>query len=150
MHQTTQPLDRVAMWAVDRDEMEFDPAGWPCQPSLHQFRVMVSGIVQINVNTRHYVATATTTMLLYRLDCPAMLPSFFTGNLITRFVTVQVMDAGAAILCAVILVALVGIDAWNFRISLALNGVGWNFMFVGPPCSSPPATARRSGAGRRR
>ena len=30
-----------------------------------------------------------------------------------------------------ILVALAGIDAWNFRISLALHGVGWNFRFVG-------------------
>ncbi len=58
-------------------------------------------------------------------------PSFFTGNLITRFGTVRVMAAGAAILLAGILVALAGIDAWNFRISLALNGVGWNFLFVG-------------------
>ncbi len=58
-------------------------------------------------------------------------PSFFTGNLITRFGTVQVMAAGAAILFAGILVALAGIDAWNFRISLALNGIGWNFLFVG-------------------
>ncbi len=58
-------------------------------------------------------------------------PSFFTGNLITRFGTVQVMAAGAAILLAGILVALTGIDAWHFRISLALNGVGWNFLFVG-------------------
>ncbi len=58
-------------------------------------------------------------------------PSFFTGNLITRFGTVQVMAAGAAILLAGILVAFAGIDAWNFRISLALNGVGWNFLFVG-------------------
>jgi predicted MFS family arabinose efflux permease len=58
-------------------------------------------------------------------------PSFFTGNLITRFGTVQVMAAGAVLLLSGILVALLGIDAWNFRISLALNGVGWNFLFVG-------------------
>jgi len=58
-------------------------------------------------------------------------PSFFTGNLITRFGTVQVMAAGAAILLAGVLVALAGISAWHFRISLALNGVGWNFVFVG-------------------
>ncbi len=58
-------------------------------------------------------------------------PSFFTGNLITRFGTVRVMAVGAALLLAGILVALAGISAWHFRISLALNGVGWNFLFVG-------------------
>ena len=29
------------------------------------------------------------------------------------------------------LVALAGLDAWHFRISLLLNGVGWNFLFIG-------------------
>jgi len=57
-------------------------------------------------------------------------PSFFTGHLITRFGVVAVMAAGAAILLAGVLVALDGMSAWHFRISLALNGVGWNFMFV--------------------
>jgi len=58
-------------------------------------------------------------------------PSFFTGNLITRFGVVNVMAAGAVILLAGVLVALDGMSAWHFRISLALNGVGWNFLFVG-------------------
>jgi predicted MFS family arabinose efflux permease len=58
-------------------------------------------------------------------------PSFFTGNLITRFGTIRVMAAGAAILLAGVLVALAGISAWHFRISLTLNGIGWNFLFVG-------------------
>lgn len=58
-------------------------------------------------------------------------PSFFTGNLINRFGTVQVMAAGAVILLAGVIVALMGMGAWNFRISLTLNGVGWNFLFVG-------------------
>ncbi len=58
-------------------------------------------------------------------------PSFFTGNLINRFGTVQVMAAGAVILLAGVIVALAGVDAWHFRISLTLNGVGWNFLFVG-------------------
>lgn len=58
-------------------------------------------------------------------------PSFFTGNLITRFGTLPVMGAGSVILLAGVLTALAGIDPWNFRISLALNGIGWNFLFVG-------------------
>ncbi len=58
-------------------------------------------------------------------------PSFFTGSLIMRFGIVKVMAAGSAILLAGVVVALMGMSAWHFRISLALNGVGWNFLFVG-------------------
>ena len=58
-------------------------------------------------------------------------PSFFTGSLITRYGVVNVMAAGAVILLAGVLVALDGMSAWHFRISLALNGVGWNFLFIG-------------------
>lgn len=53
MHQPSQPLDRVEMWAVGRNDMQFDPAVRSCQPGCHQFRVMVSGIVQISMNVAH-------------------------------------------------------------------------------------------------
>ncbi len=58
-------------------------------------------------------------------------PSFFTGNLINRFGVVNVMSLGAVILLASVLVALDGLTVWHFRIALALNGVGWNFLFIG-------------------
>ncbi len=58
-------------------------------------------------------------------------PSFFTGNLIARFGLVRVMATGSMILMAGVAVALTGLDAWNFRVSLTLNGIGWNFLFVG-------------------
>lgn len=58
-------------------------------------------------------------------------PSFFTGSLIARFGLVRVMTVGGLILMAAVAVALGGLDAWNFRLSLTLNGVGWNFLFVG-------------------
>jgi predicted MFS family arabinose efflux permease len=58
-------------------------------------------------------------------------PSFFTGSLIARFGLVRVMAAGSLILLAGVAVALLGLTAWHFRISLTLNGVGWNFLFVG-------------------
>ncbi|MCA0304274.1 MAG: MFS transporter [Proteobacteria bacterium] len=58
-------------------------------------------------------------------------PSFFTGSLIARFGLVRVMTVGALILMAAVGVALGGLEAWNFRVSLTLNGVGWNFLFVG-------------------
>lgn len=58
-------------------------------------------------------------------------PSFFTGNLIQRFGVLNIMLLGAVGLYGGIAADLAGLDAWNFRIGLMLNGVGWNFMFVG-------------------
>lgn len=58
-------------------------------------------------------------------------PSFFTGNLINRFGVLNIMFCGAAILLFGITVALMGLGEWNFRIALTMNGVGWNFLFVG-------------------
>lgn len=59
------------------------------------------------------------------------IPSFFTGNLINRFGVLNVMFLGAAILLLGVTSALMGLSEWNFRIALTLNGVGWNFLFVG-------------------
>ena len=59
------------------------------------------------------------------------LPSFFTGHLIARFGLFNVMIAGIALLVAGVVVALAGLTEWHFRGALSLNGVGWNFLFVG-------------------
>ena len=58
-------------------------------------------------------------------------PSLFTGNLIDRFGVLNVMMAGALTLALAVIPAMSGQDAWNFRIALMANGVGWNFLFVG-------------------
>ena len=58
-------------------------------------------------------------------------PAFFTGNLITRFGVLNIMLVGAAVLIAGVAAGIEGISEWNFRIALMLNGVGWNFLFVG-------------------
>jgi MFS family permease len=58
-------------------------------------------------------------------------PAFFTGHLIARFGLFNVMTAGIALLVAGVAVALMGVTHWHFRIALGLNGVGWNFLFVG-------------------
>lgn len=59
------------------------------------------------------------------------LPSFFTGHLIARFGVFNMMIAGIALLVAGVAVALTGVTEWHFRGALSLNGVGWNFLFVG-------------------
>ena len=58
-------------------------------------------------------------------------PSFFTGNLINRFGATTVMACGVALMLAGVVAALSGLTEWNFRIALTVNGVGWNFLFVG-------------------
>ena len=58
-------------------------------------------------------------------------PSFFTGNLITRFGTTTVMLWGIALLLLGVAAGLSGMTEWSFRAALPLNGVGWNFLFVG-------------------
>jgi predicted MFS family arabinose efflux permease len=58
-------------------------------------------------------------------------PSFFTGNLIQRFGVTTVMLWGVAGLLAAVATGLMGMTEWHFRIAMTLNGVGWNFLFVG-------------------
>lgn len=58
-------------------------------------------------------------------------PAFFTGHLISRYGLFNVMICGIALLVLGVIVALTGITEWHFRIALGLNGVGWNFLFVG-------------------
>ena len=58
-------------------------------------------------------------------------PSFFTGNLIQRFGINNVMLWGVVGLFAGIGIGLMGMSEWHFRLALMLNGVGWNFLFVG-------------------
>ena len=58
-------------------------------------------------------------------------PGFFTGHLINRFGTLQIMGVGAALTLACIAVALTGVELQQFVLSLFLLGVGWNFLFTG-------------------
>lgn len=57
-------------------------------------------------------------------------PSFFTGNLISRFGVHQIMYAGVALVLACIAINLHGISEWHFLVALVLLGIGWNFMFI--------------------
>jgi MFS family permease len=58
-------------------------------------------------------------------------PSFFTGRLIARFGKETIVAAGLALLIACALVALSGIQLWQFWTALILLGLGWNFGFIG-------------------
>jgi MFS family permease len=57
-------------------------------------------------------------------------PSFFTGQLITRFGAARVVAAGLALTGISAAVGLTGVDVAYFWATLILLGVGWNFAFV--------------------
>lgn len=59
------------------------------------------------------------------------LPSFFTGHLIARFGKETIIAIGLVLLAGSGLVALSGLQLWQFWGSLILLGVGWNFAFIG-------------------
>ncbi|MFT4173667.1 MAG: MFS transporter [Rhodocyclaceae bacterium] len=58
-------------------------------------------------------------------------PSFFTGNLISRFGAGRVATTGLLLTGFSAAVGLAGVDVAHFWISLVLLGVGWNFGFLG-------------------
>lgn len=70
----------------------------------------------------------------YIMQCHVLgmfIPSFFTGTLIARFGTGNVLLVGSVLLIVSALVANSGHSLIQFQISLVLLGVGWNFLFVG-------------------
>ncbi|MBI3374422.1 MAG: MFS transporter [Betaproteobacteria bacterium] len=58
-------------------------------------------------------------------------PAFITGPLIKRCGVVNIMLAGALMNVASVGIALSGDEVAHFWWSLVLNGVGWNFLYVG-------------------
>ena len=58
-------------------------------------------------------------------------PGFFTGHLIKRFGTLQIMAVGVVLNLLCVAIALSGIELQQFVVSLFLLGVGWNFLFTG-------------------
>jgi MFS family permease len=58
-------------------------------------------------------------------------PGFFTGSLIQKFGTYRIMILGIVLNFVCILVALSGVEVYQFLISSLILGVGWNFLFTG-------------------
>jgi MFS family permease len=58
-------------------------------------------------------------------------PSFVTGRLINRFGKENIIATGLVLLVLSAIVALSGLELWQFWVSLILLGIGWNFGFIG-------------------
>lgn len=59
------------------------------------------------------------------------LPSLFTGRLIERFGVVTILFAGHFFFLLAFVLALMGIEVYNFSLALIALGIGWNFCFIG-------------------
>ena len=59
------------------------------------------------------------------------IPSFFTGHLIRRFGTANIMLSGIILLGLCVLINFAGTTVTHFWSALVLLGLGWNFLFVG-------------------
>lgn len=57
-------------------------------------------------------------------------PAFFTGRLIERFGSKNMILAGGLLFIACIAINIHGVSIWHFSLALVLLGVGWNFMFI--------------------
>jgi MFS family permease len=59
-------------------------------------------------------------------------PGFFTGRLIQKFGVHQIIGIGSLTILTCVGINLYFPPLWGvFMVSLALLGIGWNFMFVG-------------------
>lgn len=58
-------------------------------------------------------------------------PGFFTGSLIKKFGTYRIMILGIALNFVCIMIALSGVEVYQFLLSSFILGVGWNFLFTG-------------------
>ncbi len=58
-------------------------------------------------------------------------PAFFTGGLIARFGEQIILITGILIYFLAIACALIGDQFWWYFASLALMGLGWNFLYIG-------------------
>ena len=58
-------------------------------------------------------------------------PSFFTGHLIRRFGTANVMLVGILLIGLCIGMNIAGISVYHFWAALLFLGLGWNFLFLG-------------------
>ncbi len=74
-------------------------------------------------------------------------PSFFTGSLISRFGVLQIILLGVLLNIFAIGSGLLGTGFTHFWWAMFLNGVGWNFMYIGASallteCHTPAERAK--------
>ena len=91
--------------------------------------VMLATPLVVTDNPSHTLADSNNVIMWHVVGMFA--PSFITGMLITRFGALNIITAGVLASGLCVAINLSGETLWHFRLSMALVGVGWNFMFIG-------------------
>lgn len=91
------------------------------------FLMTATPLAMVHIN--HSFGAAATVIQWHVLGMFA--PSFFTGFLIARFGVLRIILSGVIFNLLCVTTALMGTSVGHFLVSMALLGVGWNFMFVG-------------------
>jgi len=80
----------------------------------------------------HYAHSFEDTAWVIQWHALAMFaPSFITGTLIKRLGVQTIILTGCLLNAGAITLGLIDVGVWEFWGSLALLGLGWNFMFIG-------------------
>lgn len=91
--------------------------------------VMTATPIAMTHYHHHDLSSASTVIQLHVLGM--FLPSFITGNLITRFGVLKVMFTGVVLLTTAVLISWTGTGFASFAGTLVVVGVGWNFLYIG-------------------
>jgi len=54
VHEAPEPLDRIEMRTIGRDEMQLDPAAGPGEPLLHQLGMMIARVVEKDMDEHEH------------------------------------------------------------------------------------------------
>ncbi len=90
--------------------------------------LMVATPLAMRIGYQHLFFDTQLVLMLHVVGMFA--PGFFTGNLINRFGTINIVLAGTLLQIIAICVALSGTGVTFFWVSLLLLGIGWNFSFT--------------------
>jgi MFS family permease len=78
----------------------------------------------------HHHSFADTAFVIQWHVVGMFLPGFFTGTLVKRWGERTVIVLGIALNLLAVVAAALDVGVHNFWLAMALNGIGWNFMFV--------------------
>ena len=81
---------------------------------------------------KHHAHVLSDTSFVIQWHLLAMFaPSFFTGSVIRRFGTLNVMLAGVMLGVTCVVINFIGHSVWHFWVALIALGISWNFLFIG-------------------
>lgn len=96
------------------------------------YGIMILAMTATPLAMSHHAHSLSETSVVIQLHVLGMfLPSFFTGKLIERFGSIEIMLTGIMLFGCHIALALTGTGFYSFAGALIFVGLGWNFLYIG-------------------